>query len=70
MQDISKASNITTSRYACKLKFVKNEKGEMERTTRLRLVLRGFMGLEAFDAEAFFGNSAAVKPETTRYNGS
>eukprot|EP00959_Pyramimonas_sp_CCMP1952_P002792 57528-Pyramimonas_sp.AAC.2 len=55
MQGIAKASNIMTSRYACKWKFVKNEKGEMERTIRLRLVLRGFMDLEAFDVEAFSG---------------
>eukprot|EP00959_Pyramimonas_sp_CCMP1952_P378690 7932598-Pyramimonas_sp.AAC.1 len=44
-----------TSRYVCKRKFLKNEKGEMERTIRLRLVLRGFADLEAFDVEAFSG---------------
>eukprot|EP00959_Pyramimonas_sp_CCMP1952_P377802 7913773-Pyramimonas_sp.AAC.1 len=66
MQDISEASNIMSSRYVYALKSVNNEKGEMERTIRLRLVLRGFMDLEAFDIENFFGNSAAVEPETAR----
>eukprot|EP00959_Pyramimonas_sp_CCMP1952_P037051 775337-Pyramimonas_sp.AAC.1 len=37
MQEMAKASNIMTSRYVCKWKSVKNEKGEMERTIRLRL---------------------------------
>eukprot|EP00959_Pyramimonas_sp_CCMP1952_P468212 9492842-Pyramimonas_sp.AAC.1 len=55
MQEIAKASNIRTSRYVCTWKFVKNEKGEMERAIRLRLVLRGFMDLEDFDVEAFPG---------------
>eukprot|EP00959_Pyramimonas_sp_CCMP1952_P466825 9490598-Pyramimonas_sp.AAC.2 len=36
---------------------MKNEKGDMERTTRLRLVFRGFMDLEAFDVEAFSGTA-------------
>eukprot|EP00959_Pyramimonas_sp_CCMP1952_P123655 2584922-Pyramimonas_sp.AAC.1 len=53
MQEIANASNIMTSRYVYKLKFVKNDKGEMERAIRLRLVLRGFMDVEAFDAETF-----------------
>eukprot|EP00959_Pyramimonas_sp_CCMP1952_P369393 7737072-Pyramimonas_sp.AAC.1 len=35
--DMSKAPNIMTSRYACTWTFVKNAKGEMERTIRLRL---------------------------------
>eukprot|EP00959_Pyramimonas_sp_CCMP1952_P241854 5055250-Pyramimonas_sp.AAC.1 len=51
MQGISTSSNIMISRYVHTWKFVKNEKGEMERTIRLRLVLRGFMDLEAFDVE-------------------
>eukprot|EP00959_Pyramimonas_sp_CCMP1952_P376138 7878476-Pyramimonas_sp.AAC.1 len=38
IQYISKASNITTSRYVYTWKFVKNDTGEMERTIRLRLV--------------------------------
>ena len=57
MQEISKSSNIMTSRFVYKWKFVKNEKGEMERTIRLRLVLRGFMDLEAFDVETFSGTA-------------
>ena len=40
MQEISTSTNIMTSRFVYKWKFVKNEKGEMERTIRLRLVLR------------------------------
>eukprot|EP00959_Pyramimonas_sp_CCMP1952_P043704 913432-Pyramimonas_sp.AAC.1 len=55
MQEIAKALNIMTSRYACILMFVENEKGEMERTIRLRLVLRGCMDLEAFDVETSSG---------------
>ena len=57
MQEISKSTNIMTSRFVYKWKFVKNEKGEMERTIRLRLVLRGFMDLEAFDVETFSGTA-------------
>eukprot|EP00959_Pyramimonas_sp_CCMP1952_P389644 8165154-Pyramimonas_sp.AAC.1 len=53
----AKASQLRTSRYMHKLKFVKNEKGEMESTIRLRLVLRGFMDLEAFDVETFSGTT-------------
>eukprot|EP00959_Pyramimonas_sp_CCMP1952_P121195 2533964-Pyramimonas_sp.AAC.1 len=49
MQDIAKVSNLMPSRYVYTWKFVKNEKGEMERSIGLRLVLRGFMDLEAFD---------------------
>eukprot|EP00959_Pyramimonas_sp_CCMP1952_P406300 8515333-Pyramimonas_sp.AAC.1 len=37
VRDLSKASNIMTSRYAYTLKSVKNERGEMERAIRLRL---------------------------------
>eukprot|EP00959_Pyramimonas_sp_CCMP1952_P255566 5338028-Pyramimonas_sp.AAC.1 len=36
MHEIAKASNIMTGRYVHKWKFVKNEKGEMEHTIRLR----------------------------------
>eukprot|EP00959_Pyramimonas_sp_CCMP1952_P202886 4243159-Pyramimonas_sp.AAC.1 len=57
MQDTAKASNIMTSRYVYTWKLVKNEMGEMERTIRLRLVLRGFMDPEAFDVETFSGTA-------------
>eukprot|EP00959_Pyramimonas_sp_CCMP1952_P381966 8004258-Pyramimonas_sp.AAC.1 len=57
MQEIIKASNIMTSRYVYTLKFVKNERGGMERTIRLRLVIRGFMDLEAFGVETFSGTA-------------
>eukprot|EP00959_Pyramimonas_sp_CCMP1952_P288622 6035627-Pyramimonas_sp.AAC.1 len=55
MQEIAKASNIRTSRCVYTWKFVKNEKGEMGRTIRLRLVLRDFMDLQAFDVETCSG---------------
>eukprot|EP00959_Pyramimonas_sp_CCMP1952_P066024 1378654-Pyramimonas_sp.AAC.1 len=44
-------------KYVCKWELVKNAKGEMERTIRLRLVLRCFMDLEAFDVETFAGTA-------------
>eukprot|EP00959_Pyramimonas_sp_CCMP1952_P073617 1538689-Pyramimonas_sp.AAC.2 len=46
-----------TSVYVCKWKFVKNEVGDIERTIRSRRVLRGFMGLEAFDVEMSSGRA-------------
>eukprot|EP00959_Pyramimonas_sp_CCMP1952_P186339 3896613-Pyramimonas_sp.AAC.1 len=46
-----------TSRYVYKWKFVRNEKGEMERTIRLPLVLRGSMDLEAVDVETCSGTA-------------
>eukprot|EP00959_Pyramimonas_sp_CCMP1952_P105928 2214756-Pyramimonas_sp.AAC.1 len=55
IQDVSKASSIMTSRYVYTWKSAKNEMGEMERAIRVRLALRGSMGLEAFGAEAFSG---------------
>eukprot|EP00959_Pyramimonas_sp_CCMP1952_P058878 1229663-Pyramimonas_sp.AAC.1 len=57
MQEIAKASKIMTSRDVCTWKFVKNEKGEMERAIRLRLVLRGPMGLAVFDVGTFSGTA-------------
>eukprot|EP00959_Pyramimonas_sp_CCMP1952_P462939 9484075-Pyramimonas_sp.AAC.1 len=57
MQDIAKASNLMTSRHVYTCKVVKNWKGKMERTIRLRLILRGFMGLEAFDVETCSGRA-------------
>eukprot|EP00959_Pyramimonas_sp_CCMP1952_P134998 2824586-Pyramimonas_sp.AAC.1 len=48
MQDISKASNITTSRCVYMWEFGKKEKVEMGRTIILRLVVRDFMDLVAF----------------------
>ena len=57
LQELKYASNVMTSRYVYKWKFVKNDKGEMERTIRLRLVLRGFMGLEALSVETFAGTA-------------
>eukprot|EP00959_Pyramimonas_sp_CCMP1952_P250428 5234116-Pyramimonas_sp.AAC.1 len=57
MNDISKASNSTTSRHAHKRKFAKNEEGEMERTIRLRSALQGPVDLGAFGAETFLGTA-------------
>eukprot|EP00959_Pyramimonas_sp_CCMP1952_P234961 4909494-Pyramimonas_sp.AAC.1 len=57
MQEIAKASNIMTSRYVYRWKFLKNEKSEIERTIRLRSVLRGFMGLGAVGVETFSGTA-------------
>eukprot|EP00959_Pyramimonas_sp_CCMP1952_P415825 8712330-Pyramimonas_sp.AAC.1 len=57
MQEIAKSSNIMTSKYVYTWEFVKNEKGEVERTIRLRLVLRGFMNLGAFDVETGSGTA-------------
>eukprot|EP00959_Pyramimonas_sp_CCMP1952_P278925 5831805-Pyramimonas_sp.AAC.1 len=36
---------------------MKHEEGDMERTIRLRRVLRAFMGTEAFDVETFSGTA-------------
>eukprot|EP00959_Pyramimonas_sp_CCMP1952_P355987 7455274-Pyramimonas_sp.AAC.1 len=57
------------SSYVYKWKLVQNEKGAMERTVRLRQVLRGPMDFEAFDVETFFGDSTAVEPDITREHG-
>ena len=47
-----------TSRYVAKWKFVKNPKtGNMDRTIRMRLVLRGFMDTEAFSVDTFAGTA-------------
>eukprot|EP00959_Pyramimonas_sp_CCMP1952_P143646 3007478-Pyramimonas_sp.AAC.1 len=54
---MSNASNIKASRCVYKWKFAKDEKGEMERAIRLRLVLRMFMDREAFDVETFSGSA-------------
>eukprot|EP00959_Pyramimonas_sp_CCMP1952_P174082 3637538-Pyramimonas_sp.AAC.1 len=56
MYDLSKASNIMTSRYVYMWKFVKVGT-ENVKTTRLRLVLRGFMDTEAFDVESLSGTA-------------
>eukprot|EP00959_Pyramimonas_sp_CCMP1952_P073849 1543515-Pyramimonas_sp.AAC.1 len=66
MQAIAKASNLMNSTYVHTSKFVKNEKGVMERTIRLRVVFRGFMYLEAFDVQTCSGTARRQKPEATR----
>eukprot|EP00959_Pyramimonas_sp_CCMP1952_P152284 3186059-Pyramimonas_sp.AAC.1 len=56
MYDLSKASNIMTSSYVYKWKFVKVGI-ENVKTISLRLVLRGFMDAEAIDVETFSGTA-------------
>eukprot|EP00959_Pyramimonas_sp_CCMP1952_P444903 9315980-Pyramimonas_sp.AAC.1 len=56
MCDLSKASNLMTSRYLYKWKFVKVGT-ENVKTIRLRFVLRGFMDTEAFDVETCSGTA-------------
>eukprot|EP00959_Pyramimonas_sp_CCMP1952_P365004 7643303-Pyramimonas_sp.AAC.1 len=51
------ATNIMTSKYVNKWKCVKNDGGEMERTMRQRLILRGFMDVEALDVETVTGTA-------------
>eukprot|EP00959_Pyramimonas_sp_CCMP1952_P457865 9475662-Pyramimonas_sp.AAC.1 len=46
-----------TSRYLHAGKFAKSEKGEKERTMRLRLVLRGSIDVEAFGVDTSSGTA-------------
>ena len=39
------------------MEICQNDKGVMERTIRLRLVLRGLMDLQAFDVETYSGTA-------------
>eukprot|EP00959_Pyramimonas_sp_CCMP1952_P270109 5646563-Pyramimonas_sp.AAC.1 len=57
MQDIAEASNIMTSRYACKVEVREERGARWNAPSDLRLVLRGFMDFEAFDVEAFSGTA-------------
>eukprot|EP00959_Pyramimonas_sp_CCMP1952_P317940 6653407-Pyramimonas_sp.AAC.1 len=61
MQEIAKASNIRAPRYVYEWKFVKDETGDMERTIRLRVVLRGFMELEVSDVETCSGTARRLR---------
>ena len=56
-QLLSQATNVMTSRYVYKWKFITDANGTQVRTIRLRLVLRGFMDTEAFDIETFSGTA-------------
>jgi hypothetical protein len=51
------AQNIMTSRYVAKWKWVKDATGKWNRIIRMRLVLRGFMDLEAFSLDTFSGTA-------------
>ena len=46
-----------TSRFVYKWQFVNDEKGNQKRTIRMRLVLRGFMDIEAFPLDTFSGTA-------------
>ena len=46
-----------TSRYVAKWKWVKNDADQWKRVIRMRLVLRGFMDLEAFSLDTFSGTA-------------
>ena len=49
--------NTMTSRYACKWKWIKDNLGRLIKIIRMRLVLRGFMDLEAFSLDTFAGTA-------------
>ena len=51
------AENVMTSRFVCKWKFTKDGKGNQIRIIRMRLVLRGFMDIEAFSLDTFSGTA-------------
>ena len=44
-----------TSRYVCKWKWIKDPQGTSDKVIRMRLVLRGFMDLEAFSLDTVAG---------------
>ena len=49
--------NVMTSRYVAKWKWIKNPDGTWTRVIRMRLVLRGFMDLDAFSLDTFSGTA-------------
>ena len=53
---LKNAQNIMTSRYVAKWKWVQ-QKGHWTTIIRMRLVLRGFMDLEAFTIDTFSGTA-------------
>lgn len=53
---LSKAENVMTSRYVVKWKWVQHD-GKWSRIIRMRLVLRGFMDLEAYSLDTFSGTA-------------
>ena len=57
MIKLKDAQNIMTSRYVAKWKWVKQPDNEWKCIIRMRLVLRGFMDIEAFDLDTFSGTA-------------
>jgi len=57
------AQNVMTSRYVAKWKWVKVD-GVWKRIIRMRLVLRGFMDLEAFSLDTFSGTAKRTSQRT------
>jgi len=51
------AQNVMTSRYVAKWKWVMQPDGKWTRIIRMRLVLRGFMDIEAFSIDTFSGTA-------------
>ena len=56
MELISEAKNIMTSRYVAKWKWLQVN-GVWKNVIRIRLVLRGFMDLDAFSLDTFSGTA-------------
>ena len=56
--ELKKSSDVMTSRCVAKWKFVKDpNSGLMAKTIRMRLALRVFMDVEAFDLDTFSGTA-------------
>ena len=51
------AKNAMTSRYVAKWKWVKEKDGRWNKIMRMRLVLRGFMDIDAFSLDTFSGTA-------------
>ena len=51
------AKNVMTSRYVAKWKWIKDNSGNWKRIIRMRLVLRGFMDIDAFSLDTFSGTA-------------
>ena len=54
---LKNAQNVMTSRYVAKWKWIKNDDGTWKKVIRMRLVLRGFMDIEAFSIDTFSGTA-------------
>ena len=54
---LKNAHNVMTSRYVAKWKWLKDDNAQWQRRIRMRMVLRGFMDLEAFSLDTFSGTA-------------